>query len=688
MATMERTRTAIPYHDRQDAGQQLAEWLRSYANRPDVIVLALPRGGVPVGYEVARILNVPLDVFLVRKLGVPGHEELAMGAIASGGVRVLNEEVVEPLRISAAAVDAVAASEGRELARRERLYRGGRPPLDVRGKVVILVDDGVATGSTMRAAIEALRQQGAARIVVAVPVAAPSVCEMLAELADDVVCDLTPEPFYAVGLWYEEFEQTSDAEVQDLLAKAEARIFKSSPATATGRKPAAHGADPTLDAVRSAAQPLTGNAGDYDRLLDLVGDARFVLIGEASHGTHEFYAERAAISKRLIVEKGFTAVAAEADWPDAYRVNRYVRGAPDDSDAETALRDFERFPQWMWRNTVMLDFVEWLRRHNAGLPRGTRKTGFYGLDLYSLHASIAAVIGYLDKVDPAAAERARRRYACFDHFGDDAQLYGYVTSLGTAEACEDEVVTQLIELQRHAAELAKRDGRAAEDEHFYAEQNARLAKNAEAYYRAMFRGRVSSWNLRDRHMAETLDALVAHLDRAGGKTKVVVWAHNSHLGDARATQMGAEGEWNLGQLVREAHGRESVLIGFSTHSGTVTAASDWGAPAERKRVRPGLAGSYEALFHDAAGAEPGLRFLLTLRGGGQVADRLREPRLQRAIGVIYRPETERFSHYFHARLADQFDALLHFDETSALEPLERTAGWEAGEAPETYPFAV
>jgi erythromycin esterase-like protein len=227
----------------------------------------------------------------------------------------------------------------------------------------------------------------------------------------------------------------------------------------------------------------------------------------------------------------------------------------------------------------------------------------------------------------------------------------------------------------------------AEDEYFYAEQNARLARNAEAYYRSMFRGRVSSWNLRDMHMAETLDALVEHLGRDGRPAKVVVWAHNSHLGDARATQMGADGELNLGQVVRERHARESVLVGFSTYTGTVSAASDWGAPVERKRVRPGLPNSYEALFHEVA-QHAGKRFLVTLRDGGPAVEALRGPLLQRAIGVIYRPETERFSHYFHARLPEQFDAMLHVDETTALTPLERTAGWEAGELPETYPFAA
>jgi erythromycin esterase-like protein len=443
--------------------------------------------------------------------------------------------------------------------------------------------------------------------------------------------------------------------------------------------------DPTLiDAVREAAHPLTGAAEDYDPLMDLAGDARFVLLGEASHGTHDFYRERAEITKRLIEEKRFTAVAAEADWPDAYRVDRYVRGVSDDADAVEALSGFKRFPTWMWRNTDVVEFVEWLRAHNDALPQGATKTGFYGLDLYSLRASMEAVLRYLEEVDPDAAKEARARYACFDHSGEDDQVYGFLTAAGATRSCQEEVVRQLVELQRRAIEYAQRDGRVAKDEFFSAEQNARVVKNAEAYYRSMFLEEVSSWNLRDRHMAETLDALASHLERQGGRAKIAVWAHNSHIGDARATEMGERGELNVGQLARERYGRDAVLVGFATHHGTVTAASGWGAPAERKRVRPALSTSYEAMFHDTQLA----CFLLTLRENGRVTDALWYPRLERAIGVIYLPETERLSHYFHARLSDQFDAVLHFDETRAVEPLERTAEWEAGEAPETFPFGV
>jgi erythromycin esterase-like protein len=438
------------------------------------------------------------------------------------------------------------------------------------------------------------------------------------------------------------------------------------------------------DIIGEAAHPLTGSALDYDPLMQLVGNARLVLLGEASHGTHEFYRGRAQITKRLIEEKGFNAVAVEADWPDAYRVNLFARGEGADPEAVDSLAGFKRFPSWMWRNADVLDFVGWLRAHNESLPPSDRKAGFYGLDLYSLHSSIEAVLAYLDKVDPVGASRARQRYGCFEHFGEDPEHYGYATGFGLSQSCEQEVVNQLMELQRRAAEYARRDGRIAEDDYFYAEQNARLVKNAEEYYRTMFGGRVSSWNLRDRHMAGTLHALLAHFDRQGRQAKIVLWAHNSHLGDARATEMGSAGELNVGQLVRERYGKEAVLAGFSTYEGTVTAASSWGGPAERKRVRPALPDSYEALLHETGIPD----FLLNLRDGGSAAAGLREPLLERAIGVIYKPETERVSHYFHARLTEQFDAVLHFDRTRAVEPLERASEWESGELPETFPSGI
>lgn len=663
----------MQFRNRVDAGRQLAAHLTKYAGRSDVIVLGLPRGGIPVAHEVAARLKAPLDVFLVRKLGVPSHPELAMGAIAEGGVEVLSRDLIRDIGIPHALVEQVAVRERLELERRDVLYRGGRRPVVVRDRTVILVDDGLATGSTMQAALLALRQHAPARLVVAVPVGARDTCERLSRIADEVVCVSMPEPFSAVGLWYEEFAQTSDDEVTRLLAAASG----SKPDNPTSRKesPAA--------VVRDRARPLKGDPAQYDALLDGIGDARVVLLGEATHGTHEFYRERAFITRRLITEKGFAAVAVEADWPDAYRVNRYVRGTSTDEEAVQALADFGRFPTWMWRNADVLDFVGWLRTHNDTQP-ADRRAGFYGLDLYSLRASMHAVLAYLDKVDPDAARRARLRYGCFDRFEDEMQAYGYAAGFGLHPSCEREVVTQLLELHRQRAEYASRDGRVAADDFFFAEQNARLVKNAEEYYRTMFQGRAESWNLRDRHMVDTLQELLRFLDRSRPEARVVVWAHNSHLGDARATEMSDRGELNVGQLARERYGANAVLVGFTTYTGTVTAASEWDGPAHRKHVRPALAGSYERLFHDVRLP----RFLLPLRTDLELASVLAAPSLERAIGVLYLPETERASHYFHARLPEQFDFVLHFDETRAVEPLERSPLWEAGEVAETFPSGL
>lgn len=440
-----------------------------------------------------------------------------------------------------------------------------------------------------------------------------------------------------------------------------------------------------LNELTSSLEPLDGSPNECNSLLQMIGNARFVLIGEASHGTHEFYRERAIVTRRLIAERGFHAVAVEADWPDAYQVNRYVRGKSEATDSIDSLAGFQRFPQWMWRNRDVVEFIDWLRKYNDQHNASNKKAGFYGLDLYSLHASIDAVLGYLGKVDPDAARRARDHYGCFENFGKEVESYGYRAGLGLTHSCEEAVVKELVALRQKAMDYLQRDGQVAADSYFCAEQNALVVRNAEEYYRNMFRREVSSWNLRDTHMMESLVALANHLGRQQGEpARIVVWAHNSHLGDARATEMGQRGELNLGQLVREKYKSEAVNIGLTTYTGTVIAASEWDAPAERKKVRPALRDSYERLFHETHSA----RFFLNLRDNRKAADALREEKLERAIGVIYLPRTERASHYFRARIADQFDAILHFDETHALEPLERTVRWDVGEVEETFPSGL
>ncbi len=436
--------------------------------------------------------------------------------------------------------------------------------------------------------------------------------------------------------------------------------------------------------VKKRIVPLQHGPKDFDPLLELIGDAQFVLLGEATHGTHEFYNTRAEITKRLIAERGFTAVCIEGDWPDAYRVNRFVRGASDDIEAAEALAGFKRFPTWMWRNAEVLDFVSWMREYNDRVPADVRKAGFYGLDLYSLYASIDAVIAYLERVDPKAAERARERYACLERFEDSPQSYGYALYAGQYEGCRRDVLEELLEIQRRASQYAKLDGRVAEDEYFYAEQNARVVAGAEEYYGSLLDANVSGWNIRDAHMVDTLVRLTQHLSRHGARAKAVVWAHNSHVGNAKATSMGARHETNIGALMRDRFGEEPILVGFTTYSGTVTAASDWHQPEERKVVRPARADSYEGYFHDFEVPE----FYLALRPLRPQFKEFPEDRRERAIGVVYRPETELMSHYFRANMLQQFDAVFHFDTTRAVEPLERSALWEAGEVPETYPTGV
>jgi protein-L-isoaspartate(D-aspartate) O-methyltransferase len=413
-------------------------------------------------------------------------------------------------------------------------------------------------------------------------------------------------------------------------------------------------------------------SADLEPLLRRIGDASVVLLGEATHGTSEFYRMRARISRELIRQKGFSFIAIEGDWPDAARIDHYVRHAEYAPSEWTA---FARFPTWMWRNREVADFVDWLREHNGdAVPH--RRVAFHGLDLYSLYNSIRAVVHYLDDVDPATAKLARHRYACLTPWQSDPATYGHAALTGHYQSCESEVVSMLTDLLHKQRAYAEHDGERFLD----AMQNARLVANAERYYRIMYYGSRASWNLRDTHMFETLQTLLAF---HGPDSKAIVWAHNSHVGDSRATEMDARGEYNIGRLCREAFGSSMYSVGFGTHSGTVAAASNWDGPMETKRVRPALPGSYEALCHEAGGAH----WLLPLREprDADVVRHLSRPLLERAIGVIYRPDTELQSHYFEAALPAQFDEYIWFDVTRAVSPLATRA---LHGVPDTYPFGV
>jgi protein-L-isoaspartate(D-aspartate) O-methyltransferase len=408
-----------------------------------------------------------------------------------------------------------------------------------------------------------------------------------------------------------------------------------------------------------------------DRLLARIGDARIVLIGEASHGTSEFYRMRERITRRLIADKGFNVVAAEADWPDAARIDHYVRHREVPPSEWTA---FARFPTWMWRNEETRGFVDWLHEHNSGLEYSQR-TGFYGLDLYSLYASIRAVLEYLENVDPELAEIARFRYGCLSPWESDPAAYGHAAVTGRYKHCENDVAHVLAELLQRRFEFAEQDSERFLD----AAANAQVVADAENYYRIMYYGSRASWNLRDSHMFETLKQVMAS---RGEGSKAVVWAHNSHVGDARATEMSIRGEHNIGQLCATAFGASCFRIGFGTDHGTVAAASDWDGPLQIKTVQPSHPQSYEYQFHRTG--LPGL--MLPMRDGEpELVAQLRKPRLERAIGVIYRPETELASHYFEAELPRQFDEYIWVDETQAVTPLETRV---LQGVPDTYPFGT
>jgi protein-L-isoaspartate(D-aspartate) O-methyltransferase len=423
--------------------------------------------------------------------------------------------------------------------------------------------------------------------------------------------------------------------------------------------------------IAAACEPFeTLETARLDRLLARIGEARIVLLGEASHGTSEFYRMRDRISRELIVNKGFRFVAIEGDWPDAARVDHYVRHLEYPPSEWTA---FARFPTWMWRNNEVRAFVDWLRSHNASL-NAAKRVAFHGLDLYSLYDSIRAVLKYLDEVDPATARVARERYGCLTPWQSDPATYGHAALTGAYPTCESEVAVVLMDLLHKRCAYAERDGERFMD----AVQNARLIANAEQYYRVMYYGSRASWNLRDSHMFETLKTLLAFY---GPKSKAIVWAHNSHIGDASATEMSSRGEYNLGHLCRKEFGNFVYTIGFGTNAGTVAAASNWDAPMEIKQVVPAIAESYERIFHDSGVPN----FCLDLRHPLNGSQELLKPRLERAIGVIYRPEMELASHYFQAVLPKQFDEYIWFDDTTAIAPFETKT---LEEMPDTYPFGL
>ncbi|WP_433862083.1 erythromycin esterase family protein [Streptomyces sp. L7] len=637
------------FTDRRQAGQTLAERLRDLRHS-DAVVLGLPRGGVPVAAVVAEELELPLDVIVVRKLGIPDQPEVAMGAIGEGGAEVLDPTMVARGWLSEEEVEAVEQAERRTLDQRLALLREGRERIDLRGRTAIIVDDGIATGATTKVALLVARQLGASEVVIAAPVISPRALDEI-EDADRVTCVLLPARFQAVGQYYRDFGQTEDAEVVRLLHEASLRPRRSRP-----RLPDTSDEEAIAD-VRAMATPLLSDA-DLDTLAERAARARLICIGEASHGTHEFYAWRAALTKRLIERGDIRWIGVEGDWPDCFRIDTWVRGRSEQwEDARQLLSSFERWPRWMWANTDVAEFLDWLHRWNLTQER-SRRVGFYGLDVYSLWESLEAVIDWLAANSPDDVPTALRAWRCFEPYGEDPQGYAWATRL-VPMSCEPDVIALLTSVREHAGRLGA--GFDDDESRLDVLQNALTAADAEHYYRIMLQGDRESWNVRDIHMADTADRLA---ERAGPDGRGVVWAHNTHVGDARGTTMGNEGMVNIGELLRERHGLDDVcLIGFASREGTVLAARSWGSTETAFRLPAAKAGSHEDLL---ARALPGAAVLIFAGAAG--TEWLSRERGHRAVGVVYDPRRET-GNYVPTVMGRRYDALLWIPQTTALTPL-------------------
>ena len=856
--------------NRRDAGQKLAERLKKM-NLQEPMVVALPRGGVPLAYEIARAFGVNFEVLVVRKIGAPFQPEYGIGAMTEGGYYWIDKEAALAVGATEEEIQKIVEKEYRELTRRIELYRDGRSLSSVKGETVIVVDDGLATGVTARVACHYLKAQGAKKVILAVPVCSPRTANLLRAEIDEVICLEEPEFFRSVGQFYNDFTQTTDEEVIRLLGMREVKEVDISdgagtslpgslmvPPAAKGMVIFAHGSGssrlsprnqqvarvlneagfgtllfdlltpseaadranvfdvpflanrlviatrwlknwlktqekskdlpigyfgastgggaalwaaaelkneiaavvsrggrpdmairrlpevtaPTLLIVggfdesviqlnRQAMKYLSTSklilipeAGhvfeepgkleavakeavawflehlskktkstdsvvraiqthakaiqeprDLHSLINEISKAKIVMLGEASHGTAEFYEWRRIISERLISEHGFNFIAVEGDWPPCFELNQFVTDHSG-QDAREVLKEFKRWPTWMWANTEIIKLANWMRNHN--LTQSTdKRAGFFGLDVYSLFESIDSILKQIDQISPVLAREAKFRYSCFEPFRRNELAYAK-SLIQFPEGCEKQVLDNLQDLLKLRLDGMVKQGEVL----FDVQQNARVVANAESYYRALVNADDQSWNIRDRHMTETLDQLLAH---HGPNAKAIVWAHNTHVGDYRATDMIHNGQINIGGLAREKWGEENVaLVGFGTYQGEVTASHSWDGPIETLPVPPAREDSYEFAFHKAAESLETEKLFLLLRNQGVRNEALAEVRGHRAIGVVYHPQYERRGNYVPTSLSSRYDAFIFIDKTTALTPLKQK--FARKEIPETWPL--
>ncbi len=633
--------------NRVQAGKLLADKLLEYKDS-DPLVLALPRGGVPVANEVALALDAELDIIAVRKIGASISPELAIGAICENDRPLFNDNIMKQLRLTPESARQTIRSERNKILNQIEKFRLNRKLPVVKDRMIILVDDGLATGATMRAAIRHLKRKKAKEILVAVPTAAKSTAEELRPQVSSLVALIEEERFSSVGEWYRDFSEVTDSEVVTLLA--EHNQYKKLP-------------------IENLRQLLSENivplnvADDFDALIRSVKDKRVVMLGESTHGTHEFYTLRRIISQRLIEEHGFKFIAVEGDWPDAFRLHQYINNDVGESAQEVLLQN-SRWPTWMWANKEIVDLAEWMKDHKAG---------FFGLDVYSLFDSIEEVLKYVQKFEPDLVDKISQLYSCFDPFNSNEVAYAK-SLVRYPEGCEKEVVGALKHL------LEERVTRTSDSESlFSAQQNARIIAGAEAYYRAMIQAGEDSWNIRDRHMLQTLTEL---LEYHGEGAKAIVWAHNTHIGDYRATDMPENGNINLGGIARENYGEDNVaLVGFGTHRGEVLAGEFWGAPEQVMTLPAARTNSFEEIFHRFARSERVFRFHVDLKGPLFLP--LSKRLDQRAVGVVYSSQHEHKSNYVPTELSNRYDHFVYLDRTSALRSLHTKAQPER--LPETWP---
>lgn len=649
--------------DRETAGRLLAEKLMPMKGE-NPLVLALPRGGLPVAAPIARALGAELNILAVKKIGAPSNEEFAVGAVSEDGAPVLNEELIRRSGWDRDALLEKGRSKAHELSRQVALFRTVAPAPEVAGRTVIVVDDGLATGATLEAALSFLRSRGAGPITVAIPVVSRSSYLRFRDEVAGFQVVLIPHSFRAVSEWYGEFPQVHEEEALRLLRESAVAAKKPGLRSETRDEGPA---DDIWDEIQRLSRPFQSPA-DLEHLARRVADSRIVMLGESTHGTAEFYQVRRELSQILLRDHGFDFIAVEGDWPDCFRLTRYIRDR-DEGRAESVLRGFDRWPTWMWANHEILPLIQWMRAFGAG---------FYGLDVYSLFESMDAIRASLAEIEDEAARDIMNRYACFEPF--ERNEIRYAKSLfESPRGCRDQAVRNLNDL------LSERIATwgLSEPELFNARQNARIVANAEAYYRAMVEGGADSWNVRDRHMLETLRSL---LERKPG-SKAVVWAHNTHIGDYRATDMADNGYVNLGGLAREAFGADRVsLVGFGTYAGTVLAGRAWGSAEETMELPPARADSIEGLCHEVAARLEMDRFALFFDEASRRGP-LRERRSHRAVGVVYDPSYERRGmNAVPTVLPERYDAFVFIDRTRALRSLREPA--HAGQFPESYPSGM